>query len=481
MTVSTTSSSVTLSGNGLASVFNFPFIAVAANDIAVTYTNASGNSIALTPSQYTLSINPPGTGQLWGVGGTVTYPISGSPIASGTTLNISRVLSFTQNTSLNNQGNFYPQVVESALDILEMQIQQAANRTGSYRGIWATGQTYNFGDIIQDGVNGAYTNNIYVCSNSNVSGTWATDLANGDWQLALNVASLQNEAGTYLPITGGTITGNLAVLGMETVSGNITSGASLLANKLSLSQSSGAYQAINVTGGDTSIVTATLANSAGFINILQGNGNAAINVTQDLLVQTNGLNVAQFNPGGGVICGVNDTTASGGITVIGNDGGYGQFKYGSNLGVRVRATGSGTGQIQGYNGSSWVNALQFDSTGTAYAATQGFGDSSTKLATTAFANPAYSNAFPGYSRLASGMIINVGITGIISAGGFANITLAQSHSGVNFSPSCVPDGNAAGTANIAWTIFIVSANTIRIYNLSTSSASYQFWYQTIGY
>lgn len=124
MTISTTSNSVTIAGNGATSVFSFPFVAGAAINIVVIFTDASGNETTLLSSQYTLFLNPPGTNAIWGIGGTVTYPIVGSPIAVGTTLTIERIVPLTQTTSISNQGDFYAQAVEAAMDILCMEIQQ---------------------------------------------------------------------------------------------------------------------------------------------------------------------------------------------------------------------------------------------------------------------------------------------------------------------------------------------------------------------
>lgn len=209
LTVSTTSSITQILGNGVTSLFNFNFIGAAAADIVVSYTDATGATTPLSPSVYTLSLNAPVTGQIWGIGGSVRYPIIGSPIATGTSITIQRILPFTQTTSISNQTNFYPAVIEAAMDTLCMEIQQIANRSGSYRGYWGTGLVYNLGDIIQDGTNGLNTQNLYVCSNANVSATWAADLAAGNWTIALNVQSLSNNAGAYLPLSGGTVTGAL--------------------------------------------------------------------------------------------------------------------------------------------------------------------------------------------------------------------------------------------------------------------------------
>lgn len=124
MTVSTTAYAVTLSGNGATTVFSFPFIADNASTIKVTFTDVNGVQTVLSPGAYTLFINTPPVGGLWGIGGTVTYPLSGSPIASGTLLTIERTVPYTQTVSIANQGAFYPSAVEQGLDLLELQIQQ---------------------------------------------------------------------------------------------------------------------------------------------------------------------------------------------------------------------------------------------------------------------------------------------------------------------------------------------------------------------
>jgi hypothetical protein len=123
-TVTSAQSSVVIGGNGSITNFTFPFIGVASNDITVIYTDASGNQTTLTPNtQYTLTLIAPLPGAIWGLGGSVTYPLIGSPIASGTTITIARTLPYLQTIS-SNQGQAFPTAVEAALDLLAMQIQQ---------------------------------------------------------------------------------------------------------------------------------------------------------------------------------------------------------------------------------------------------------------------------------------------------------------------------------------------------------------------
>lgn len=126
MTISSTASKALGLGNGVTTAFTYAFKIPDANSIRVTYTNLAGTQTVLAPGAYTVS----GLGTE--AGGTVTYPLSGSPIAIGTTLLIERVVPMTQVTSLENQGGYYPRVVEAALDRLEMQIQQLANGGSNY-------------------------------------------------------------------------------------------------------------------------------------------------------------------------------------------------------------------------------------------------------------------------------------------------------------------------------------------------------------
>ena len=378
MTVSTSSSSVIEFGNGVATSFNIPFIGVSASDIQVIYTNTAGISAVLTPAQCTLSLNAPAPGALWGVGGSVTVLIGGLAPAIGTSITITRVVPLTQTTSISNQGDFNPQVIESALDTLEFQIQQVAARGGAYRGTWASGVVYNFGDIVQDGASGAYTNNLYVCVNANTSSTWAADLASGDWSLSFSAASLNNTVG-YLPTSGGTISGNL------TVSGTLTAAGTGL---------TGTAASLNIGGNAATATTATSATNA-------TNATTATNATN-----------------------VTGTVASG-------------------------ATGT----------------------------TQAVNDISTKLATTAFTNPANSIATSGYQKMASGLILQWGVSGSIGPSSSGFVTLPITFPTAAYAVTITPSFNATGAQiHDAVTAFSTSAFTIQ----NNSGGTGTFYWMATG-
>lgn len=221
MTLSTLSASQLVLGDGLTTNFSFNFVADSASDITVTSISSSGTQTILSSTQYVLLLNPPTSNQLWGIGGNLTYPLDGSAIDTSVNLLIQRTVPLTQETSVQNQGNYAARVTEQALDILCMEIQQVAARTGQMRGTWATGVAYNFGDVIVDGANGNNTGNYYMCAIANTSGTWTTDLSAGDWSLVINIENINAVVGAYLPLIGGTISGNLTVAGTLSPDGGV--------------------------------------------------------------------------------------------------------------------------------------------------------------------------------------------------------------------------------------------------------------------
>ena len=186
-TISTTASNTIVYGTGSQNVFQFQFVADFPSDIQVIYTNADGQQTTLAPTAYLVAINNPAPGQLWGIGGTVTYPLSGSPIAAGTSLHNFPHSSVDLKHGIEQPRQLLPAGCRRSLDTGVMQNQQISARTGQLRGDWLTNTAYNFGDVVVDGVNGNNTGNLYTAALSNTSGVWTTDLANGDWSLALNV------------------------------------------------------------------------------------------------------------------------------------------------------------------------------------------------------------------------------------------------------------------------------------------------------
>jgi hypothetical protein len=127
MTITTTAYKTTVSGNGATTTFSYSFEIPGANstdqsNTQLTYVDASGNSTVIANSLW--SITGVNDGSNGSTGGSFTYPLTGSPIASCTTLTLARVLPLEQLNSMANQGALFPSAVEKALDWLMMVTQQ---------------------------------------------------------------------------------------------------------------------------------------------------------------------------------------------------------------------------------------------------------------------------------------------------------------------------------------------------------------------
>lgn len=135
-TVNSQTNKTIVLGNGSQTAFTFNFIGVAATYVTVLFTDASGNQYALTQgsgtNQYSITLNAPVQGAIWGLGGTVTYNPSGTPIPTGSTLTIYRTLPLTQAISLQNLGSIATlgKGSETGLDTGVMQGQQINETIG---------------------------------------------------------------------------------------------------------------------------------------------------------------------------------------------------------------------------------------------------------------------------------------------------------------------------------------------------------------
>jgi hypothetical protein len=120
MTVNSPTNRVLSNGNGATTVWPFSFPVLSASDLVVIVTDPDGVSTVLLSTQYsTTGIGSPN-------GGTLTYPLSGSPLATGWSILIKRTVPLTQTTDIQNQGGFYPDIIERALDRIVFQVQQIA-------------------------------------------------------------------------------------------------------------------------------------------------------------------------------------------------------------------------------------------------------------------------------------------------------------------------------------------------------------------
>jgi hypothetical protein len=127
MTVPIGPNFATYIGDGVTTVFAYDFRIPTLDNVEVSIIQLSdGAQTILTPADYTIT----GVSIDNYAGGTVTYPLSGSPLASTHRIYIRRIAPLTQPTDLRNQGGYYPETVEFTFDWLEFQIQMLSELLG---------------------------------------------------------------------------------------------------------------------------------------------------------------------------------------------------------------------------------------------------------------------------------------------------------------------------------------------------------------
>ena len=113
-------------GNGVTTQFPFTFKVFSAADLEVTYTNAAGVASVIT-SGFTVTLN---ADQDANPGGYITYPLSGSPMASPASLVAIGATAYSQPAAFSNVGRFLPEVHERAFDRQAILSQQLAEKLG---------------------------------------------------------------------------------------------------------------------------------------------------------------------------------------------------------------------------------------------------------------------------------------------------------------------------------------------------------------
>lgn len=123
MTISSTKTVITYSGNGASTVFAYDFLVPSTDDLRVYLTlRSTGEVTELTSTEYSI------TGLGSDAGGNVTYPLSGSPLSALYRITIERELDLVQPTQIPNQGNLFADTVETAADRLTMMMQQIMSK-----------------------------------------------------------------------------------------------------------------------------------------------------------------------------------------------------------------------------------------------------------------------------------------------------------------------------------------------------------------
>jgi len=115
-------------GNGSTTSFPFSFKTFASGDLQVVKTSTVGVETTLVKdSHYSVTLN---VDQDASPGGSITYPISGSALATGEKLTILSALDIEQTTDLLGGGAFNARVIEDTFDRTVVQIQQLDEQVG---------------------------------------------------------------------------------------------------------------------------------------------------------------------------------------------------------------------------------------------------------------------------------------------------------------------------------------------------------------
>ena len=236
---STTRKTNSLVGNGNTHTYPFAFKVFTDADIVVKKLEAStSNETTLTlglNNDYIVTLN---ADQNSNPGGSITLKSGGNNqnLASGFSIVITSAVQSLQGTDLTNQGGFFPEVINDALDksaILHQQQQTELDRSikfsltntigsleitqnaaarankvlgfdnsgefnvvqelGVYRGNWAASTTYAVRDFVKD----TSTNNIFICVSAHTSSgsqPLTTNTNSAAWNLIVDAASATTSA-----------------------------------------------------------------------------------------------------------------------------------------------------------------------------------------------------------------------------------------------------------------------------------------------
>ena len=220
-TIASPTSSVVASGNGSTTTFAYGFIipyqsngTTPAVSAYLTNTTTSAVTPLVLGTDYSIS----GVGN--SAGGTVTYPITGSPLAAGNTITIQRSLAYIQPTAVGNTA-FYPHTVEQVADNLDMQIQQLNTTLAGFGGNFVTSFNTRNGAVVLSSADVSGAGGLLGANNLGDVGSASAAKTNlGLVAVASSGSASDLTSGTLAAARGGagTITGALKANGSGVVS-----------------------------------------------------------------------------------------------------------------------------------------------------------------------------------------------------------------------------------------------------------------------
>lgn len=214
-TVSVVTNQTVAQGNNVTTIWNFSFPMVGPQYARVIITNTTvtpNTQTTLSQTQYTL------TGATNPAGGTVTYPLSGSPLAPGYYITIQRIVPLIQTTSIASQGPTF-RAIENALDYLTYITQQLQTQItvlqAQVAGGGSTPVPVYTGRIVTSGVtDNAFTTDTTIAWASATSGAKTEFLYECDTTNAWKTLVISDQSGTF-----GTYPLTLTPFGSNTING----------------------------------------------------------------------------------------------------------------------------------------------------------------------------------------------------------------------------------------------------------------------
>ena len=294
MTLSTTTVKNSYSGNGSTSAFNYTFGINSTTELKVIIRSSTGTETTKTiTTHYTIA-------DAGAAGGTVTFTSGNIPTSDDTVVLI-RDTDLTQETDYVANDPFPAETHESALDKLQMQVQEVQeeldrsiklSRTntmtsteftvgstdrqnkilafdgsgeisvtqelGTFVGNWSAGTTYNARDIVKD----TSTNNIFICTTTHTSSGSQPLTSNTDsakWSLLVDAASATTSATNAA--SSATAAANSA-----TAAANSATAAATSESNASTSASTASTQATNASNSATAAASSATSAATSFDN-----------------------------------------------------------------------------------------------------------------------------------------------------------------------------------------------------------------------
>lgn len=314
MTVTSLVSQITAPGNSVAISFSFaPMVIDAPGNLVVERIDGAGVATLLVRNvDYIVPIpleSFPATG-------TITYPMSGTPLPTGESLRMTRATPMRQDTDLANQGVYDPELIEQTFDY-SRRIDQELGRRVDYLESAVDGMDTIFvsGGTSADAVSQDTAGHLYLTGATAQDAFDQADVLFGSTDAELDTkADKTITISTAAPLTGGgTLSSNPTAIGMATVAGagdyDLLGGAvdaygrvvprtGVLPDQGGFT--AGAFTSANVTVDQKGVITAITdgANSAEWFNV-KDYGAVGDGVTNDAAAFTAAL--AAMPSKGGVL------------------------------------------------------------------------------------------------------------------------------------------------------------------------------------